>query len=30
MDNFRYIIYINDEGQWYETGELNRDGQEQT
>lgn len=27
MDNFRYIIYINDEGQWYETGELNRDGQ---
>ncbi len=27
VDNFRYIIYINDEGQWYETGEMNRNDQ---
>jgi hypothetical protein len=27
VDNIRYIIYINDEGQWYETGEMNRNDQ---
>ena len=27
VDNIRYIIYINDEGQWYETGEMNRNEQ---
>jgi hypothetical protein len=27
MDNIRYLIYINDEGQWHETGEMNRNGQ---
>jgi hypothetical protein len=25
-DNMRYIIYINDEGQWYESGEYNTGG----
>ena len=27
VDNIRYIIFINDEGQWYETGEMNRNEQ---
>ena len=26
-DNIRYIIYINDAGQWCETGEMNRNEQ---
>ena len=26
-ENFRYIIFINDDGKWYETGEMNRNGQ---
>jgi hypothetical protein len=26
-ENMRYIIYINDKGQWFETGETKRDGQ---
>ncbi len=26
-DNMRYIIWINEKGQWYETGEYNREGQ---
>ena len=25
-ENMRYIIWINENGQWYETGEFNRDG----
>jgi hypothetical protein len=25
-ENIRYIIYLNDKGQWYETGEMNRGG----
>ena len=24
-DNMRYIIYLNDNGQWYETGEMSSD-----
>jgi hypothetical protein len=27
MDNIRYIIYIKEKGQWYETGEMNRNDQ---
>ena len=27
VDNIRYIIYINEDGQWYETGEMNRNDQ---
>jgi len=26
-DNMRYIIYLTDKGQWYETGEINQNGQ---
>ena len=26
-ENMRYIIYLNDKGQWYELGEMNRGGQ---
>lgn len=25
-ENMRYIIELNEDGQWYETGEINRDG----
>ncbi|MBK6263578.1 hypothetical protein JKA74_00910 [Marivirga sp. S37H4] len=25
-DNIRYIIYLNDEGQWFEIGEINKGG----
>lgn len=25
-ENMRYIIYLNDKGQWYETGEIKREG----
>lgn len=26
-DNMRYIIYLNDKGQWYETGEMKRENE---